>query len=102
MDPEISEAPREEASQMKLTVEEAITSCLRNFFAKRRASGDARPCGPHDMAPIYKAVFQITTKDLRNEKFLSRLRRTGLGQSNENAVDEEDKSKQKTKGGKVY
>lgn len=102
MDAEISVAPKEEAPQMKMTVEEAITSCLRNFFAKRRASGDARPCGPHDMAPIYKAVFKITTEDLRNEKFLSRLRRTGLGQSNGNAVEQENKSKQKKKGKEVY
>lgn len=102
MDAEISKSPKEEVPQMKITVEETIISCLQNFFAKRRTSGDARPCGPHDMAPIYKAVFSITTEDLRNEKFLSRLRRTGLGQSNEDTVGEEGKTKQKKKGGKVY
>jgi hypothetical protein len=102
MDAEITETPKEEAPRIKMTVEEAITSCLQNFFAKRRASGDARPCGPHDMARIYKAVFKITTEDLRNEKFLSRLRRTGLGQSNGNAVEQENKSKQKKKGKEVY
>jgi hypothetical protein len=61
-----------------ITIEEAIKSCLVNFFEKRRASGDARPCGPHDMGPIYLAVFGISKGELKDEKFLSRLRRTGL------------------------
>ncbi|KFY84397.1 hypothetical protein V500_09345 [Pseudogymnoascus sp. VKM F-4518 (FW-2643)] len=95
MNVESNEPPKEVALQRTLTIEEAITSCLQNFFAKRRASGDARPCGPHDMAPIYKAVFGITTDELKNEKFLSRLRRTGLGQSNQKTVDDEGRSKQK-------
>jgi hypothetical protein len=38
------------------TVEEAITSNLGNFFEKRKASGDYRPCGPHDMASVYQRV----------------------------------------------
>ncbi|KFZ03163.1 hypothetical protein V502_11179 [Pseudogymnoascus sp. VKM F-4520 (FW-2644)] len=97
MDAESNEPPKEVALQKTLTIEEAITSCLRNFFAKRRASGDARPCGPHDMAPIYKAVFGITRDELKNEKFLGRLRRTGLGQSSQKAVDDKGKSKQKKK-----
>ncbi|KFY25202.1 hypothetical protein V491_01871 [Pseudogymnoascus sp. VKM F-3775] len=99
MDAEINEAPNEEAPQKTLTVEEAITSCLQNFFAKRRASGDARPCGPHDMGPVYKAVFGITTAELKEEKFLSRLRRTGLGQSNGETVERGGKKKQKKRGG---
>lgn len=61
------------------TVEEAIQDRLANFFEKRRASGDARPCGPHDMAPVYEGVFGIDRKELQDERFLSRLRRTGLG-----------------------
>lgn len=101
-DAKIAEPPKEVAPQKTLTVEEAITSCLQNFFAKRRASGDARPCGPHDMGPIYRAVFGITIEELRNEKFLGRLRRTGLGQSNEMAVNDEGDTKQKKKGSKVY
>jgi hypothetical protein len=61
-----------------ITIEEAIKSCLVNFLKKRRASGDARPCGPHDMGPIYLAVFGISKAELKDEKFLSRLRRAGL------------------------
>lgn len=80
MDTEVDKSPKKEVAQKILTIEEAITSCLKNFFAKRRASGDARPCGPHDMGPVYKTVFGITTAELKDEKFLSRLRRTGLGQ----------------------
>lgn len=102
MNVENNEPPKEVALQKTLTIEEAITSCLQNFFAKRRASGDARPCGPHDMAPIYKAVFGITTDELKNEQFLRRLRRTGLGQSNQKTANDEGKSKQKKKHGKIY
>jgi hypothetical protein len=61
-----------------VTVEDAIRGCLENFFEKRRASGDARPCGPHDMSPIYLAVFGISKAELKDEKFLSRLRRARL------------------------
>ncbi|KAH8595932.1 hypothetical protein B0O99DRAFT_594223 [Bisporella sp. PMI_857] len=68
-----------------VTVEEAITSCFQNFFSKRRASGDARPCGPHDMAPIYRAVFGIPAEALKDEKSLGRLRRAGLPQEKEKA-----------------
>ncbi|KFY44205.1 hypothetical protein V494_01583 [Pseudogymnoascus sp. VKM F-4513 (FW-928)] len=98
IDSEASGPAKREVTRMALTVEEAITSCLRNFFAKRRASGDARPCGPHDMGPIYKAVFGITTEELRDEKFLGRLRRTGLGQSKGEIERDEGKSKRKKKG----
>lgn len=41
------------------TVEEAIKERMAGFFDKRRASGDSRLCGPHDMAPIYEKVFNI-------------------------------------------
>lgn len=85
-----------------MTIENAIQSCLQSFFEKRRASGDARPCGPHDMGPIYQAVFGITKEDLKNEQFLSRLRRTGLGQSkgkeknlSESVSDKQNKTKKK-------
>ncbi|OBT55344.1 hypothetical protein VE04_04907 [Pseudogymnoascus sp. 24MN13] len=96
-----NEPPKEVAPEKTLTIEEAITSCLQNFFAKRRASGDARPCGPHDMGPIYKAVFGITTEELKDKKFLGRLRRTGLGQSNDKTANYEVKGKSKKKGSKV-
>lgn len=91
----------EEAPATTVTVEDAITACLQNFFAKRRASGDARPCGPHDMGPVYKAVFGITAEELESEKFLGRLRRAGLGEPKERAaVNDEARSKHKKKGGK--
>lgn len=54
------------------------------------------------MGPIYKGVFGITTEELKNEKLLGRLRRTGLGQSNQKTVNDEGKSKQKKKDGKIY
>ena len=59
-----------------MSIEVAIKSCLQNFFGKRRASGDTRPCGPHGMDPIYQAVVGITKKDLKNENFLNRFRRS--------------------------
>jgi len=57
------------------TVEEAITTRLANFFEKRKASGDSRPCGPHDMAPVYQWVFGIDKEELEDDNFLSRLGR---------------------------
>ncbi|KAK8000325.1 C6 transcription factor [Apiospora arundinis] len=60
------------------SVESAIQKVMANFFEKRKASGDARPCGPHDLAPIYETVFGIKKEEVQDEKFLSRLRRQGL------------------------
>lgn len=60
------------------TVEEAIQSRLVNFFDKRKASGDARPCGPYDMAPVYQSVFGVLKAELENPRFISRLQRSGL------------------------
>ncbi|THW14707.1 hypothetical protein D6D25_07229 [Aureobasidium pullulans] len=73
-----------------ITIEEAIKGCLQNFFEKRRASGDARPCGPHDMGPIYLAAFGIAKEELKDEKFLSRLRRSGLPILEEEAAGKKD------------
>ncbi|KAK8009006.1 hypothetical protein PG991_011557 [Apiospora marii] len=60
------------------SVETAIQKAMTNFFEKRKASGDARPCGPHDLAPIYEAVFGIEKEEVQDERFLSRMRRQGL------------------------
>lgn len=65
----------------KATLEEFIHNRLVNFFDKRKASGDSRPCGPHDMAPVYVSVFGISKEEMKDERFLSRLRRSGLGDS---------------------
>ncbi|KAK2020892.1 hypothetical protein LX32DRAFT_632462 [Colletotrichum zoysiae] len=59
------------------SVEAAIRIMLGNFLEKRRASGDSRPCGPHHLAPIYAALFGLDMAELKYDKFLSRLRRTG-------------------------
>lgn len=56
------------------TAEEAIKGMLAGFFDKRKASGDSRPCGPHDMAPIYERVFNIKASELQDERFLSRAK----------------------------
>ena len=61
------------------TIEQAIYDRMTNFLDKRRASGDARPCGPHDLLPIYSAIFGIPKDELEDEGFLARLRRSGLG-----------------------
>lgn len=63
------------------TVEQAISTDLENFFEKRRASGDCRPCGPHDMVPVYLSRFGIEKAEIEDEKFVSRVRRSGLGAS---------------------
>ncbi|KAL8980336.1 MAG: hypothetical protein Q9177_005910 [Variospora cf. flavescens] len=67
------------ASILTATIQDTIHQRLVDFFDKRKASGDARPCGPHDMLPIYLDVFKLQKEDLMNEKFLGRLRRSGLG-----------------------
>jgi hypothetical protein len=60
------------------TIEEAIKLSLVNFFEKQRASGDSRPCGPHDLAPIYHRAFCLEQTEIQDERILSRLRRSGL------------------------
>ena len=69
------------SSPKETTVEVTIHKQLANFFEKRKASGDARPCGPHDMLPVYMSVFGVTKEELKDEKFVSRLRRDGLGEA---------------------
>ncbi|KAK1525191.1 UMTA methyltransferase [Colletotrichum abscissum] len=55
-----------------LTVEEAIETVMNGFLDERRASGDTKPCGPHDLAPIYAALFGIHLLELQSHQFLSR------------------------------
>jgi hypothetical protein len=74
--------PEERGEQgTESTIKEAIKTCLANFFEKRRESGDSRPYRPHDMAPIYERVFGVEKSELEDERFLRRLRRSGLGES---------------------
>ncbi|OAA34911.1 hypothetical protein BBO_08998 [Beauveria brongniartii RCEF 3172] len=53
----------------------ALGAFFQNFFDKRRASGDARPCGPHSLAPVYALLFGIDEKELHSAQFQDRLRR---------------------------
>ena len=75
------------------SIQDAIQQQLATFFEKRRASGDARPCGPHDMVPAYGSVFGIEKGELKDEKFLNRLKRSGLGDFEQKAVGEKDRTK---------
>ena len=43
----------------EVTIEQALHYKLENFLDKHKASGDSRPCGPHDMVPIYGSIFGI-------------------------------------------
>jgi hypothetical protein len=81
------------------TIEEAIKERLAGFFDKRRASGDSRPCGPHDMAPIYGSVFGIRHSEMQDERFLSRLRRSGLAESSVKERESLKENKKKSKKG---
>ncbi|MCJ1359188.1 MAG: hypothetical protein MMC33_009188 [Icmadophila ericetorum] len=97
--------------QTPKTIEEAIKQSLSGFFDKRKASGDSRPCGPHDMAPIYEDVFGIDRSELLDERFLIRLWRSGLGEGQEmkegnekegpqsEKEEKKEKKKMKKKGG---
>lgn len=55
------------ASNEEVTIEEAIHNRLTDFFDKRKASGDAKPCGPRDMVPIDGGSFGIPTGELKDE-----------------------------------
>ncbi|EWZ47897.1 hypothetical protein FOZG_03654 [Fusarium oxysporum Fo47] len=46
-------------SQQGMGFETAVRTLLGSFLDKRRASGDARPCGPHHLAPLYAKFFGI-------------------------------------------
>ncbi len=60
------------------TVDQLIRTALAAYWDKRRAGADMRPCGPHDLSPIYESVFGISKEELQDEQFLLRLRRQGL------------------------
>ena len=66
-------------TRKEATIEQAIYDKMANFLDKRKASGDARPCGPHDLVPIYGVIFSTSKDELEDEHFLVRLRRLGLG-----------------------
>ncbi|USW56152.1 hypothetical protein Slin15195_G094710 [Septoria linicola] len=63
------------------TLEQAFSSSLENFFEKRRASGDWRPCGPHDMVPVYLACLGMEKREIEEEGFVARARRWRAGKS---------------------
>ncbi|CAG7556646.1 unnamed protein product [Fusarium equiseti] len=65
-------------SQKGQSFEDAVRALLSSFIDKRRASGDVRPCGPHHLAPMYAKFFGIDMEELKEAKFLSRLRRSGI------------------------
>lgn len=71
----------------QMTIEEAIKMRMSNFYNKRKASGDFRPCGPHDMVPVYLNVFGIEREALEDEQFLGRLRRAGLDEAKDQRND---------------
>ena len=75
-------------SSQTLAVEQALHHQLENFLDKRKASGDARPCGPHDVIPVYSSIFGITKEHLRDERLVGRLARSGLGDSSGRATTE--------------
>lgn len=60
------------------TIEQAISHELEGFLSKREASGDFRPCGPHDLVPIYLRCFGIEKSEIEDEKFVSRVKRQGI------------------------
>ncbi|KAF2165069.1 hypothetical protein M409DRAFT_24455 [Zasmidium cellare ATCC 36951] len=60
------------------SLEDALTTNLQTFFDKRRASGDCRPCGPHDMVPVYLSSFGMEKMEVEDEKSVARVRRSGL------------------------
>ncbi|KAM3497281.1 hypothetical protein MY10362_009364 [Beauveria mimosiformis] len=62
-------------SQQGQRFDVALGAFFQNFFEKRRASGDARPCGPRSLAPVYALLFGIDMKELYSAKFQRRVRK---------------------------
>lgn len=54
------------ASQKGRSFDAAARALLNSFIEKRRASGDARPCGPHHLAPLYASLFGIDMEELKD------------------------------------
>ena len=81
------------------SIQSAIQQQLATFFDKRRASGDARPCGPHNMVPVYGRAFGIEKDELKDERFLNCLRRSGLGDFKKEGAREKDKTSKKARTG---
>ncbi|KAF5577062.1 C6 transcription factor [Fusarium pseudocircinatum] len=75
---DIEDIDRDLISQQGKSFEDAVRTLLGGFLDKRRASGDARPCGPHHLAPLYAKFFGIDLEELKEDKFLGRLRRAGI------------------------
>ncbi|KAM3536919.1 hypothetical protein ARSEF1564_010159 [Beauveria bassiana] len=63
----------------------ALEVFFQNFFDKRRASGDARPCGPHNLAPVYALLFGIDKKELDSPQFQSRIRKERIQSAKNNS-----------------
>ena len=67
------------SSSEMTTVEEAINEQLANFFDKRIASGNSRPCRAYNIVPIYMSVLNIDREELKDWRFLKRVWRHGPG-----------------------
>lgn len=104
MKPELEErvddtemAKEEEVVKEPQPVEKANKARLTNFLEKRRASGNSRPCGPHDMAPIYESVFGINRSELQDDNFIRRVNKAWLPNSAEAAKEIHKESNKDTK-----
>ncbi|KAG4440095.1 hypothetical protein IFR05_004438 [Cadophora sp. M221] len=102
MPEQLSEAVESKGEMKTETVDESIKRRMANFYDKRRASGDFRPCGPHDMVPVYLGVFGLEKGELEDERFLGRLRRAGIerGKEVEEKVEVGRRGREKRRGRK--
>ncbi|KAK6078913.1 UMTA methyltransferase [Seiridium cupressi] len=63
---------------IRQAVEAAVHTNFTRFLEKGGASGNARPCGSHALAPVFEAVFGISKTKLEDEKFIARLAKQKL------------------------
>lgn len=82
-DPDHEDAEAEDSNSVPDDLEgksfhEVLQAFLKSFLDKRHASGDARPCGPHHLGPLYASLFGVDLKEIKEENFLRRLRRAGV------------------------
>ncbi|KAE8451623.1 hypothetical protein EG329_003080 [Mollisiaceae sp. DMI_Dod_QoI] len=68
-DTNINTREEQDSEPVIITIEQAIHTHLSSFLEKRKASGDSRPCGPHDLAPVYMSVFGVEKSEVEEGGF---------------------------------
>ncbi|KAF5983824.1 hypothetical protein FBULB1_3592 [Fusarium bulbicola] len=94
---DIEDIDRDLISQQGEDFETAVRTLLGGFLDKRRASGDARPCGPHHLAPLYAKFFGIDLEELKEDRRLANLNLGSLLSRNQTVLPRRTASRHNTR-----